>query len=286
MRRFYDSFRWNPLDLLVHAAARILSFIPRRLRQLLLYLLVVEVQREISKDLQGRLREPLGISGEFWRSVDFSQLNDRNSPILGLAQIVGTWESQVQEAIVGMGQFDLFIDVGADTGLYPVALVKNGIAKSAIAYERIPSSRAKMKAFALSNGVEIEVRGEFTSTSLNELSDSIKNSHRTLWMFDVEGLETELIDDRFLDFMVTTANSSIIVELHPQFAGEDRVTDLIGRLKKFFDVQLVDSSSRRLPVELIQHLSDRPDWEVFIALSEQRQKWMYWAICTPRLENF
>jgi hypothetical protein len=281
MRTYYDGYRLNPLALLVNLAGKVLKLTPRRFRQLILYLLVVQVQQEISTDLQTLNKGSEGIDSPFWRNVEFSQLKVKNEVSLGVSQLLGTWESQVQQAIQEMGKFDLFIDVGADLGLYPVALLKNGIADSAIAFERLPSSQSRMRKFALSNEVDVEVRGEFNSSSLLDLTGRIKASARTLWMFDVEGAETDLIDENFLESLSRISNSSLIIELHPQFSGKEEVAQLVRNLEKFYDVRLVDSSSRSIPAHLIQHLYDRPDWEVFIALSELRQKWMFWAICTP-----
>jgi hypothetical protein len=243
--------------------------------------LVIQVQQEIGADLHRLNKGPTGIGSLFWRNVDFSQLKVNNEVSLGLSQVLGTWESQVQQAIQDMGKFDLFIDVGADLGLYPVALLKNGIADTAIAFERLPLSQSRMKKFAISNEVDLEIRGEFNSTSLLDLTGRIRASSRTLWMFDVEGAETDLIDENFLDSLSKISNSSLIIELHPQFSGKEETAKLVRNLEKFYDVRLIDSSSRSIPAHLIQHLEDRPDWEVFIALSELRQKWMFWAICTP-----
>lgn len=282
VRAHYDSYRFNPLALLVMAAERILKLTPRRFRQLILYLLVVQVQQEIRTDLQKIYKGPTGIDSSFWRNVDFSQLNVKTEVSLGVPQLLGTWESQVQEAIQEMGKFDLFIDVGADIGLYPVAVLKNGIADSAIAFERLSSSQSRIQEFALGNEVDVEVRGEFNSNSLFELTEKIKASARTLWMFDIEGAETDLIDENFLETLSRISNSSLIIELHPQFSGEEKTAKLLRNLEEFYDVRLVDSSSRSIPAHFIKHLDDRPDWEVFIALSELRQKWMFWAICSPR----
>lgn len=281
MRTYYHSYKVNPLALLVNAAGKVLKLAPRRLRHLILYLLVVQVQQEISADLQRLNNEFKGMGSLFWTNVDFSSLRIKDKVSLGLPQLLGTWESQVQEAIQEMGKFDLFIDVGADVGLYPVALLKSGITNSAIAFERLPSSQCTIRQFASSNEVEVEVRGEFDSTSLLDLTERIEASARTLWMFDVEGAETELIDENFLESLSRISKSSLIIELHPQFSGKEATDRLVRNLEKFFSVRLVDSSSRKIPANLIQHLADRPDWEVFVALSELRQKWMFWAICTP-----
>lgn len=285
MAKFENSYDMNPVkSLLGDVAMWFIGLIPENVRSFILYALVNNLQ----KGMTHRLRQNSTIDripSEFFHTVDITSLSKNHNFEIGCPMAFGTWEQQVQDAILRLGKFDLFVDVGADVGLYPVAMAKNGLANECIGFERLKSSQNAMADLAIGNNVDVEIMGEFNHSSVELMRDKLEPTSRTLWMFDVEGAESSLISEEFLDLVCLQPESILIIELHPHLSGVNEYEDLLRRLHLRFEIDFIDSSERKVSSHMIEMFPDRADWELFIALSEQRQIWMQWAVCKQKTSN-
>lgn len=274
----YSSKTWiSKLAEFVHLA---LNAIPKRARYFLHYSLVRSLQREVEAELISKIgarsHSPL------LKAVDFSPLlkNPKFGFSLGTSGILGTWESQVQKVILNRAPFDLFIDIGAANELYLVGALKSGAAERAIAYEALELSRESISHLASGNSVTIDIRGTFSLSSLKEISHELSLSKRTLVLVDIEGAESELLSDELISELASHKGLTLIVEMHPHLSGNQGSEELARRLSSHFKVEELRANSINMPDELLQILEPRPDWEIFALLSEQRQIWMTWMVCT------
>lgn len=215
-----------------------------------------------------------------FRSMQFPSRPGENHPAISSSLVLGTWERQIQDLIAELGPFDLFVDVGAADGIYPVALVKSGLAKQAIAFESRPVARDSIRNLAKSNSVSVEVNGTFGQDSLDELLEKLAAPGKKLVLIDVEGAETNLLSVDAIGALAACPGMHIIVEMHPHLSGELESQELTKRLRERFSIRELDASNRSLPKEAEQLLRGLPDWKVQSLMSEQRQVWMSWLLCS------
>lgn len=262
---------------LVH---RLVAVTPTRIKNFLHYALVKDLQTDIEQELLVKLG---GSSiSPLLKQVNFAPLLEtpRFNFKLGTSGILGTWESQVQDEMLSQGPFGLFVDIGAANGLYVVGALTSGLAKRAVAYESLEISRESIAALAHGNSVKVDIRSEFGAESYDQLSRDLVPGEKTLILMDIEGGEVTLLDDEAISLLAQHDNLTLVVELHPHLAGQKEVEDLMLRLSKRFNTKALSAHARTLPNEIISHLGPRPDWEIYALLSEQRQIWMTWLVCT------
>lgn len=248
--------------------------LPERIRDYLTYVAVRDVQKRIAEVLVKKRGHNL--NSPLFRHLE---ITEGKKSFQGTGLLLGTFEQQIQESLTQMAPISTFIDVGAADGLWPVAAKKIGLAEHVIAYEAIEAQRDEIKLFAQQNRVEVEVRAELSKSNIDELIASCVGQNPVILM-DVEGAETDILSPSFLDELTRLPKVTLIVELHPHLSGrakDDKLRTLIE--KKFKSVKYIDSGTRKISPEDSILLRDFPDWQVFIALSEQRQIWMDWAIC-------
>lgn len=167
------------------------------------------------------------------------------------SMLVGAYEIEVQEMISRVCDVVLnFIDVGAASGYYAVGVPFRFRGVSSFAYELSEKSRDICKDNAISNGVtdRLQIFGEFNGSLPADLrmSDS-------LFLFDIEGAEYELLDEAFI---AKAFGAHFIVELHGddlqridllvQLFGQSNHVSLINRdiervHEKFMDYKLTEN---------------------------------------------
>jgi hypothetical protein len=280
--RYTDSYKRTLRSTIIGGVSSVTRFLPSRLRSFLLYLFVSDLHRDMSLDLQSKFGSK--INSRLFEGIKFEALlSDRTMNFdLGVSMVMGTWEQQVQDWILESGPFDLFIDVGAANGLYPVALLKKAITKKAVAFETIEISRQSIALLAKDNQVLVDVRGEFSLASFPKLKEDLLKSGKTLWMLDIEGAETKVLTNAVLEEIYHYPSTSMIIEMHPHLSGQIENDALASRLGQYFNVSALDSNSKTIPADMLEYMNHRPDWEIYLSLAEQRQVWMKWLVCSPR----
>lgn len=281
MTKYTDSYRPSIKDAAINLMAKFPEALPNRVVHFMHYAILRYVQKSITKELASAFGSR--INSRLLESLDLKPLLDGNQSAfeLGSSMLLGTWELQVQELLEQLCPVDVFVDVGAAQGIYPVAIAKHKLAKKVIAYETIHASRLDIKRLAKSNDVDILIREEMTPATLTDLAVEIGHK-KCVILLDIEGYEAELLNEDALEMLSSLGDTVLIVELHPHLSGWENNQRLISLSKKYFDVETVDSSSRVIEQRFSKFLEKRADWEIFALISEQRQIWMSWLICRPK----
>ena len=129
-----------------------------------------------------------------------------------LPKILGTYELELRPVIeeVCKRSFDVIIDVGAAEGYYAVGMALRSPGAKVIAFETEINGQNLIKKLADINGVADRVfaRGFCDSKSL---SDSIPDGKKCLIIMDIEGAESDLLDNAIIPKL---NNCHILVEIH------------------------------------------------------------------------
>lgn len=278
MKQYSDSYTPSLYSRLVGLVSLLVPLVPSRLKDFMFFLFVRDLQEEWTKTAYRKFGTTL--MAPMFRSMQFPSRPGENHPAICSSLVLGTWERQIQNFIVDVGPFDVFVDVGAADGIYPVALVKSGLAKEAIAFESRPKARDSIRALAQANSVSIEIKGTFDRDSLGELMEKLSAPGKKLLLFDVEGAETSILSLDAIRALASCPGMNLIVEMHPHLSGDFESKELKERLRESFSIRELDASDRSLPKEAEALLLGLPDWKVQSLMSEQRQVWMSWLLCS------
>lgn len=270
------------MNYLSQVATFVVSRSPRRLKSWILWILVKDVQADIARLILGR-GSPLEFVHSMFRGLEMKALFDAGKEVFSSSFLLGTWESEVQAVINEGAPWDIFVDIGADVGLYPVAMLKHGLTREAWAYERLATSRKVIEDFSRQNGVEITLRGEFNQETVPELLEKLRTGGRSLILIDIEGAETELEENFLLE--LSQLDVTLVIELHRHFTKEGEIETLCARLADLFETRELLS----WPSSAIRAYGDDffriPDWELLVGASDQRRAGQSWIVCRQRAEQ-
>jgi len=195
--------------------------------------------------------------------------------------IAGSYETEVQTWLgmrVPKGNRDV-INVGAGDGLYAIGLLHSGLASRAFCFETNKISRDSIVANSKVNGLgpdALITAGTFTRLQDHESSELQGFKYEdALFIVDVEGAEFDLLDRYFFK---SFRRARGIIEMHDN--PENRKANLILVAEEFFEVEILNSSSRN-PEDfpLLANLSDDLRWSV---MSEGRDKPGEWLGLVPK----
>jgi hypothetical protein len=195
-------------------------------------------------------------------------------------KIFGLYEEPVAQRLLGFAGVDTFIDVGAGDGYYPVSLLAKGVFKRALAFEATEAGRAAIERNARLNSVEGRLRvfgragPDFRDVVGSESIDWMK----TALLFDIEGGEFSVIDDRLL---VATRGARYIVELHDPVLDDPSLrAALIERFRPDWNVEIVTDGARDW--HGIEEVKGWHDLDRAVLFSEGRKIIGEWLVATPR----
>jgi precorrin-6B methylase 2 len=165
----------------------------------------------------------------------------------------------------------LLIDVGCAEGYYAVGFARRSPMTKVIAADSLAAARDRCRDVAVRNGVEVDVIGGITASSLNALLVP-----GALVICDCEGAEAQVLDPTQAPML---AQATILVELH------DFVDPTISRTitKRFEDshaIEIVAAQPKTLRhYPHLQHLAPADAWN---AIQEHRPGVMEWALLRPK----
>lgn len=195
--------------------------------------------------------------------------------------ILGVYESQVLNVLQDSRflEREIFIDIGAADGYYPIGLCYSKRMKKAFAYEIDPKSREAISASAIVNGVEssIVIRSEATAQELSKLTDEVDMNEAVI-LVDIEGGEFDLLSS---EMMLNFKNAVFIIEIHNWVDNFiDKYHDFLKRAELFFSIELLKYDYSKL--DNLNMLSDFPDDNRFLLLSEGRPCLMHFLLLIPK----
>jgi hypothetical protein len=196
------------------------------------------------------------------------------------AMYFGLYEKEVLDALMRLPRDkNIFINLGAGDGYYPIGVLINNLCERSVAYEMDLSRQNVIRNLSDINGVSslLEIRGfaapnfyqDFTP---QELGGAVIFS-------DIEGGEFDIFT---LEAFSALQNSTLIIELHTQLVknGDARLKVMRDSANKYFDIEEFSTGARDLsPYPELQNYPDVDRW--FMAV-EGRGPLMTWWILTPR----
>jgi len=192
------------------------------------------------------------------------------------AKLLGFYELEILSDLAVDVKDKYFVDLGAADGYYAVGFVAQGIACSAIAFEASEAGRNVIYKTALNAGVsdKIKVYG-FADEYFVDLIDS--PLEKTVFLFDVEGGEFDLLDRRNL---YKLRKSILYIEIHDfDEASKKRYQELLRLAEEFFILTEVKKISRD-PYHYIE-LAELDDSDHWLACSEGRAPDAKWLKLMP-----
>lgn len=202
-------------------------------------------------------------------------LPDKSSMLLGL------YEYQILKYIESKGKyaFDLFVDIGASEGYYPIGMLASGYARSAIAFEADSECVRVMKNAAEMNGVSSKL-------SIFGLADENLGAHipsnsatNTLILCDIAGGEFDLFSSSVFGDL---RHCTLIIEIHDWTRDNflDEYFSLITKASGVFELSILPSVSR--PIEEIYDLHSFTDDNRLLVASEHRPNQMRFLKLEPK----
>lgn len=195
-------------------------------------------------------------------------------------KIFGLYEEPVAQRLLGFAGADTFIDVGAGDGYYPVSLLAKGVFKRALAFEATEAGRAAIERNARLNSVEDRLRvfGRAGADFLDVVATESIGWTKAAVLFDIEGGEFSVIDDRLL---AATRGARYIVELHDAVMGDPSLrTALVERFRPNWDVEIVTDGARDW--HGIEEVKGWHDLDRAVLFSEGRKIIGEWLVAAPK----
>lgn len=195
--------------------------------------------------------------------------------------ILGVYESLVLEALFSdrFRNRKYFVDIGAADGYYPIGLTKCGRISQAFAFEISPESRKSIIDNATTNGVieKIDVQGLADYKIIKLLSKKI-DFKKTIFLIDIEGAEFDLLSREMLSLI---RDSVVIIEVHNWIEGFlEKYSDFLSDASEYFSLDVMRYKS--VDMKKLEAISDFPDDNRFILLSEGRPCLMRYLLLTPK----
>ena len=196
------------------------------------------------------------------------------------AMYFGLYEKEILDALFQLPRTrDLFINLGAGDGYYPIGVLINRICKRSIAYEMDPDRQSVLKSLAIENGVEpqIEIRG-FASADFHQEFTSAQLAQAVIFS-DIEGGEFEIFT---AESFRALKNSIIILELHTHLVpnGARKLQAMRESASEHFDIKEFTTGARDLSE--YAELHDIPDVDRWFMAMEGRGPLMTWWVLSPR----
>lgn len=197
--------------------------------------------------------------------------------------ILGMYEARVLQKLVEFGGSNhSLIDIGAADGYFGIGCVFAGLYSRSICFELDSDMREILRRGAARNEVSSKVT-IFGPANPSSLIQGIEGANldlsRCTVLCDIEGAEFDLLDENILQYF---RESKFIVELHESNVqnGEDKLTRLIERAERIFQVSLFDGGARNpLDCPILRDFRDNDRW---LICSEGRDVYQRWMVLEPR----
>jgi hypothetical protein len=195
--------------------------------------------------------------------------------------ILGIYESPVLNVLQDSRflKREVFVDIGAADGYYPIGLCYSKRMKKAFAYEIDAKSRSSISASAIMNGVgdSIVIRSEANDQELSKLADEI-DMNEVVILVDIEGGEFDLLGGEMLSKL---KKAVLIIEIHNWIDDFiNKYDEFLKKAEAYFNIELLEYDYSKL--ENLNVLSDFPDDNRFLLLSEGRPCLMHFLLMTPK----
>ena len=239
---------------------------------------ILERKQRLSKEIYNRYSGKVSF-GPFCGMQLSSEL-PRTHPDLG-SLLLGFYEYQVVQFITSeiFKNLELFVDIGASEGYFPIGMLYGGFCKTAIAYEDCTESAKIMMQQAKKNGVKdrLVIKGKAKHNFVEDLD--LQHRKNTLILCDIAGGEFDLFTEEVL---FQLSKSTVIIEIHDWY--HDNFIELYSRLlrdaDKFFNVKFLKPKTR--PIEEIYDLHSFTDDNRLLICSEHRPSQMRFLVLSPK----
>ena len=225
------------------------------------------------------------ISG-FYKGVKF-KINKNWNNTDAASKYLGLYELEVQKCIINLqkkkkSKKKYLINLGAGEGYHPISLLRNFLFKSAILYETDIKGQNLIYENSVINKVSkrINILGEAKVDFLNDHHLKKLKLKDCFFLLDIEGDEFKLLNK---ENILKLKKSNLLVEIHPMYLKNGKRQNkniLIKRLKKFFKIEILTTTSRDL--SQFKFLDSMSDLEKWLLVSEGRPEKMEWLICIPK----
>jgi len=173
-----------------------------------------------------------------------------------------------------------FVDIGSAEGLYSVGVLFSGFFGQVCSFEVSEESRQIQARNAETNGVTSRLR-MFGKAEVSFL-DLIEQTtgfcfERSVFLFDIEGAELEIITARNLERM---RSATIVIETHPMFVDAVSQQQFESLLCSFHDVSVIHAGPR--DPNSLPELDDWSDDDRWAICSEGRASAGRWLVLTPK----
>ena len=166
--------------------------------------------------------------------------------------------------------------MGAGDGFHPFGLLKKNLFKKSILYEVNNDSRQLIFKNSKKNSLSkrIIVKGKAEINFLDDLSYNKFSLEDCFFLFDIEGGEFRLLNDKNIKRL---KKSILIIEIHHFYQNPKK---LIDKLKPFFKLKFLTTGNRNL--SKIKFLDNFHDIEKWLLVNEGRPSKMEWIFCHPK----
>ena len=201
--------------------------------------------------------------------------NDLSSKLLGL------YEKCVQNKIKEIQndislKKDYLINIGSADGYHLIGLLKKGLFKQAVVFEKEKHILESLKSNVQLNNIENEIM-YFHEANENFIKLNLTNLELKdcFFLIDIEGDEFKILTIENLELL---KNSTIIIEFHPKNYSENEI--FLNNLKKFFELEFVSKELDNL--ENFKFLERFSDIDRMLAANEDRTFLQNWIFCKPK----
>ena len=200
------------------------------------------------------------------------------------SMLLGMYEKEVVQALVNLSRRKggTFVNVGAGDGYFAIGALFSGLFSRTVCFEMSPRSRDVIVDTAELNevGASLDVFGLADKSFLDKI-EAVKEFvfENSVFLFDIEGSEIELIDSWTLERM---AEATLVIETHSTFVAKEEQDRLEVLCHKFHNVSEIKTEERNPGAypELVQW-SDDERWAV---CSEGRPERGRWLVLSPKHE--
>ena len=213
-----------------------------------------------------------------FKGTRYSDNNHRGMPDFG-SMLLGFYELEVLDYLTSMGTLDLFVDIGAAEGYYPIGMANSHLAKKCIGFETNEESLKIFRQNLILNPKAVEnvtILGHADSNMFSLFPES--DPSKSVILCDIAGGEFELFSEETL---FNIKKFKVIIEIHhwlPNFMFN--YTRLLERATKFFNISFLKPKPRN--VELITYLDDFTDDNRYLLCSEGRPQRMRYLVLEPK----
>ncbi len=192
------------------------------------------------------------------------------------AKLIGSYEIEVQEAIVALARYDhdAVVDIGCAEGFHAIGATFVTRDIPVYAYDTNPEAVRILGLAAEANGVagRVHGRGLCDAAELKRLST---DHPRLLLVSDCEGYEKTLFSDPVA--LEAVATSDLVIECH-DFLDPTTTANILLRLQQTHRVDIVYSGAR--DPNAVPFLRQLPDLWRWMVVQERRPCVMHWLVCT------